>query len=478
MADEKIGEIEAQASATKQEKIQPILFKSKAFSVCRLQKKFTLVNKPNKQNEVVTTKNTLPLLKKEAEQDNIVKEVVDSSYKMAEKQKSKRQRWINFGFLMLNLVILAIILFFQIRSEGAISFADLVSSQINLWWLLAAVLLFFLINALDSARIAISIKQVTGRYRPFLSYKSTAICRFYDCITPLSTGGQPFQIFYLSKRGLNASTASSVPLSKYVFAQIVFIFYTGTLLVTSLFMNLNINPILRTLSWIGLLLNALLIVLIFMLSVSKKVAPRMVIGFLKFGSKLHLVKDYQATFKKVIRTVKQYTATFKMFMKSGWNAFLQTIITIIFLTAAYSIPFVIYCMFTSEPSLEIWFQLMILQIVCDLAISFIPIPGGGGSAELSFGALFGQYFKNCASGITVWAMLFWRILAYYGYLLQGILVILYDYLFGNKKIAPLLQKFKDEDKRRASDLYCEIERAEKLNKKASKTQKKKGKGEV
>jgi len=108
-----------------------------------------------------------------------------------------------------------------------------------------------------------------------------------------------------------------VPLAKYVFGQIVFIFYTGIILVASLFLNMGINPLLRTLSWIGLLLNAMLMMLIFMLSVSKKFAPRMVIGFLKFGSKLHLVKDYQATFKKVVRTVKQYTATFKMFMKNG-----------------------------------------------------------------------------------------------------------------------------------------------------------------
>lgn len=476
MADEKVETIEQKDLLSKSNNSTPLLFKNKAFSACHSFKNIAIHHKNNsQQDEVITAEKTLPLLKVEAERDTMAKEAVNSSYQMAEKQKSKRQRWINFGFLMLNLVILAIILFFQIRSEGAISFADLVSSKMNIGWLFAAIALFFLINALDAARISVSIKQVTGRARPFLSYKSTAICRFYDCITPLSTGGQPFQIFYLSKRGLNASTASSVPLSKYVYGQIVFILYTSIILVTSLFLHMDINPVLRTLSWIGLLLNAMLIVLIFMLSVSKKVAPRMVIGFLKFGSKLHLVKDYQATFKKVIRMVKQYTATFKLFMKSGWNAFLQTLISIACLTATYTVPFVVYCMFTSAPSVEVWFQLMVLQIVCDLAISFIPIPGGGGSAELSFGALFGQYFKNCASGVSVWAMLIWRVMTYYGYLLQGILVILYDYLFGNKKIAPMLQKFKDEDKQRAGSLYREIDRAEKAVKKSANSKKKKGK---
>jgi len=461
MADENGKNVEGNLiPSTEREKRESVLFSNKAFSACHRQSSLTFASR-KKIPGVVTAENTLPLLKAEAERDEMAREAVNYSIKEAEKQKSKRQRWINLGFLMLNLVILAIILFFQIRSEGAISFADLVSSELNLWWLLAGIMLFFFINLVDTSRIAVSIKQVTGRSRPFLSFKSTAICRFYDCITPLSTGGQPFQIFYLSKRGLNASTASSVPLSKYVYAQIVFVIYTGLILIASIFLNIEINPILRTLSWIGLGLNALLIILIFMLSVSKRVAPKMVIGFLKFGAKLHLVKDYHATFKKVIRSVKQYTSTFKMFMKNRWNAILQVVITIIYLTSVYTIPFVVYCMFTNAPSLSVWFQLMVLQVICDLAISFIPIPGGGGSAELSFGALFGQYFKNCVPGVSVWAMLFWRIFTYYGYLLQGVLVLLYDYLFGNKKIAPLLQKFKDEDKQRAGNLYREIDRAEK-----------------
>ncbi len=474
MADENIKDTENICVDTHQAK-DPVLFTDKAFSPChRMEQKLALRGKL--PSEVITAEKTIPHLKEEAERDTLAKEAVNSSYKMAEKQKSKKQRWISFGFLMLNLVILAIVLFFQIRSEGAISFSDLVTSEMNLWWLLAGVLLFMFVNFTDAARISVSIKQVTGRSRPFLSYKSVAICRFYDCITPLSTGGQPFQIFYLSKRGLSASTASSVPLSKYVYGQIVFIVYTATILLINIFLNLNINPLLLTMSWIGLILNALLIAVVIMLSFSKKVAPKMVLGCLKFGAKLHLVKDYQAAFKRVLRTVKQYTVTFKMFMKNKWNALFQIFLTILCLTGCYSFPFVVYCMFTNNPSIDIWFQLMVLQVVCDLAISFIPLPGGGGSAELSFGALFGQYFKGCAPGVSVWALLFWRIFMYYGYLLQGVLVMLYDFLFGNKKIAPLLQKFKDEDKQRAANLYREIERAEKANKKSAKQKKIKNEG--
>jgi len=164
MADENI-DMKKEQTASKNKTIQkPVLFNNKAFSACRSFKHISPRHKKSQNSDnIITAEKTLPLLKEEAERETMAKEAINTSYKMAEKQKSKRQRWINFGFLMLNLVILAIILFFQIRSEGAISFSDLISSKMNLWWLLAAVVLFLVINALDSARISISIKQVTGR---------------------------------------------------------------------------------------------------------------------------------------------------------------------------------------------------------------------------------------------------------------------------------------------------------------------------
>ena len=114
--------------------------------------------------------------------------------------------------------------------------------------------------------------------------------------------------------------------------------------------------------------------------------------------------------------------------------------------AAYSVPFVVYCMFNPF-DLSVWFELAVLQVICDLALCFIPIPGGAGGAELSFAALFAPYFAS-TQGIFVWAMLFWRIFTYYGYLIQGAFLLLYDFAIGNKKIKPLIEKYEEEDRQR------------------------------
>ena len=461
---------------------QPILYKNKIFPFARLKKSISFHQKqkastlaPNEniidknlQDEIVTTENLIPHLEQEIDKEESTKELIETTLKSVEKQQSNKKKWLSFGFLMLNLAILAGILIYQFSNEEPVSISVLLTSTINWWWLLIAVVVFMLINVVDSMRVSITVKKATGRSRPYLSYKSTLICRFYDSITPLATGGQPFQIYYLAKRGLNASTASSVPLAKYFYSQVTFIIYTLIILFVSFTMDLHINPVLYTLSWVGLVLNVLLIAAVFFLSISKKTAPRIMIWLLKLGAKMHIVKDYRSSFRRVMRTVKEYTTTFKMFMKSGWMALFQFLLSVVYLTLVYSIPFIVYCIFVEfNPSL--WFTFLIFQVVCDLELSFIPIPGGAGTAELSFSALFQTYFKD--TGVFVWAILFWRFFTYYAYLLQGALVLLYDFLIGNRKIAPLLQRFKDEDRAKAENLKNAVVNAQTTKKGKKDTEK-------
>lgn len=420
---------------------KPVLHKRKAFSPSYLHKQFTI---KKKTTDTITTDNIIPHLVEEAQREEVTKDLMQSTMETVKNQRSKKKRILNIVFLLINLAILVGILIYQFMNETPVSFGELISSKLNWWWLIIAIALFMLINIVDSARVYLTIKKATGRSRPWLSYKSTLCCRFYDSITPLSTGGQPFQIYYMSKRGLNASSATSVPLAKYIYSQTTYILivFLTMLFGSGIIMKANISPFVMTLAYIGLGANLLLIFAIVWLSVSKKVAPRLVIWTLKLFNKMHLVKDYRGTFRRLMRTVKEYITTFRMFMKSGWLVFGEFVLSVFLVFLGYSIPFVVYCVFCPF-DINLWFTFAVLQMVCDMAVSFIPVPGGAGTAELSFSSAFAPYFAS--TGVFVWAMLFWRILTYYGYLIQGGLLLLYDFWIGNKKIEPLLQRFKDEE---------------------------------
>ncbi len=419
---------------TREQKKEAVLYKKQAF--LPLKKKLNNIKKLSSFSAHAVAEEI-----KQIDSDEITKNIMSGANSTVSKQRSTKKRWLSAIFLLVNVIVLVVILWVQLSGEESVSFAELITQTINWWWILLAVGFFFLINALDGMRTWILIKFSTGRSRPWLSYKSITIQRFYDCVTPLATGGQPFQVFYLHKRGLSASSATSVPLAKYLYAQITYMFFIIVVFILKQVYILTLSPAILTLCYIGLALNLLLIGAIVFLSVSKKAAPSFTIGILKLCNKMHLVKDYRRKYVQVMRIVREYVATFRKFMSNGWIIVSEVFISILYMLLIYSLPFLIYCAFGNPFDLNMWANIMVMTVVCDLAVSFVPWPGAAGVAELSFNALFASLFTSCAA----WAVLFWRILTYYGYLIQGMLVMFYDFAFGNKKIQPLLDRFKEED---------------------------------
>ena len=140
---------------------------------------------------------------------NFTKEMDENEQAVA-KQKSKKSKNINLIFFLVNIGILAGILISQISQQEDMSFSTLINSTFSPAILLCALFVWFFVQVNDAFRVNLLVKRSSGRSRPFLSFKTNAIGRYYDAITPMSTGGQPFQVFYLKNRGINVAAAISV----------------------------------------------------------------------------------------------------------------------------------------------------------------------------------------------------------------------------------------------------------------------------
>ncbi len=382
---------------------------------------------------------------KESEEERTQK-IVEESAKSVKQQRSKKKRWLSFLFLFLNLAIVVGIFIWGFLGGEQVDIGQLFSQKINWLWLAIGVLLFLTLNWTDGMRIFALVFHATKKPRPFLSYKSNSMCRFYDNVTPLATGGQPFQIYYLSKHGLSAGQASSVPIAKYLYSQFLSMIFIAVVLVLQHTYIISLNPFILTMCYIGFALNVLLLGSVLFLSVSKKVGPSCAIGILKLLAKIKIVKDYRKSFVKVMHTVRDYVSIMKQFMSNIWIALSMLVLSFICFILTYSMPFVVYATFV--PLDANWFsayvQLFTMAVVCDMACCFMPLPGAAGMAELSFATLFGEFFGKAGYGnIAVWALLLWRVFTYYGYLIQGLVVMLYDFLIGNKKYEKQKHKFMD-----------------------------------
>lgn len=145
---------------------------------------------------------------------------------MRPKSRAQLRSWIVKTVLMLALIAFSIVLMFSIgnyvagdehQRVGFIQFLKLLDYRY--FALLLAVLLLYL--AVESAKYAYLLKVSTGKFRWRVSIKTMFLGKYYDGITPLSMGGQAFQIVYLHKKDVPGGVASAIPLIRYIVSSLV-----------------------------------------------------------------------------------------------------------------------------------------------------------------------------------------------------------------------------------------------------------------
>ena len=375
------------------------------------------------------------------ERQEINQSQLDEAEQQVAKQKSKKKKIINLIFFLINIGVVIGILVYQLSAQEVMPISTLFTSGLNFWYLLLTLVVFAISMLLETIRINILIKRTSGRSRPFLSYKSVGLCRHYDVITPMATGGQPFQIMYLKNRGLSASSAISVPMGGYVLVQIVIMLMSTIVLILATTTNLGgDNTVVSVAFYIGYALNMLVSLITIFLSVSKKIGTKLVVGILKFLRKIKIVKNYDKQYNKVLKVVNDYQTTMQDYAKSKFTFVILLFVSILQYIATYTIPFTIACAFLGWRP-DLYLETFIMAVIIDVAAGFIPLPGGTGVSELSFTALFSQFFKD---GTLFWALIIWRFMGYYIFMLQGVSIIMYDYFIGNKKYSWLKRKWELE----------------------------------
>lgn len=385
-----------------------------------------LVYKPEDEEELSTKEKELS------------EKVLHDSTKVVMENRSSRGKIFNICLFVVSTLILIGILIYHSNTYGVYDIEKSLFEGLKYRYLFIIFACFALIMIFDSLRTHVLLYKSTKIHRPILSYKSTAICRYYDCITPFSFGGQPFQVFYLNNRGVKAGIASSVPLAKYLFSQITFCVISLIMLILGASYYGDSSRLVVTFSIISLCISFLFLIIIIFASVDKKILPNIILHITKFLNKIKLIKDYKITFTKTMRTLLEYQRSVRYYLKSFWTTFLTIVLSVGIIGLKACIPYLIYVYLLRGQVEATFFVVFSKFIICELATMFMPLPGGSGMAEISFSALFATLFVGDNSGYLFWAVLIYRIASYYIYLLQGFIISLYDVIWGNK----INEKFK------------------------------------
>ena len=355
-----------------------------------------------------------------------------------EKPKKKRKSIItNLIFLAINICVLGFIINSCLQETGGVSaISEIFKNQgSRMWWLLGGVGLFALMFFADTMILYCLIKRSTGKRRLGLSYKLSAVGKYFDAITPFSVGGQPAQILHLTRAGVSPGISTSIPIIKFIIYNIV---YTVVILVLYIF---GIPAITTTASagwsflfvffkvfaFMGMIFTALTSIIFILIGSGKIIGRSFVRWLVRLGYKLKIVKDYRKSYNKIMNQVLEYQSSIKYLRQNKGTLFACILFALLEVVCYFAIPFmVVMALGTNLPTtfagaMSLLLSCMVRFVVCQMASVVIPLPGGTGMMEISFYFMFGVEALLGNTNVAL-GLLAWRFLSYYFIIIQGFIV--------------------------------------------------------
>ena len=352
---------------------------------------------------------------------------------MRPKSRAQLRSWIVKTVLMLALIAFSIVLMFSIGNYvtggehervGFIQFLKLLDYRY--FALLLAVLLLYL--AVESAKYAYLLKVSTGKFRWRVSIKTMFLGKYYDGITPLSMGGQAFQIVYLHKKDVPGGVASAIPLIRYIVSSLVVTAISIVLLIlTPQHVPGSIaSKTMLVLAAVSLALNGSIPLIILLFTIFPKKMMRLVVGAVGLLAKMHIVKrKYHAT-KKCVNGLLEYSGAMKLFAKKFLQCLPLVLLCVIETLLNYAIPFFVVLAVGHDvkPTFELLMQILCLSTLTRYTALLIPTPGNTGAMEATGSLIFSTV--TSIQPMLGWVVLVWRFFTYYIYILSGIGISIFE----------------------------------------------------
>lgn len=335
--------------------------------------------------------------------------------------KSKRKsKILNIAFIL--AVFIGLIIYI-INVEGIPNIVHVLKTA-DYKWILIGIGCLLCEWILEAIVMHIPLKKMYPNHKYALSLQVNIVGRFFNNITPFSSGGQPFQAYVMSKYGLRVSDTFSVLMMKFVVYQVALFSWAIILLIANFqFFNQTFNNYMW-LVVLGFLLNLIATLFILIAGINKKIILSMANGLIKIGSKIRfgkrrLIKDIDATKAKAEESISNYNKQFNDMRCHKSTIFKMYIFSMLQLLAYFSIPYMIYRAFGNFGIT--YPQVLLVQTYLLLIMSFIPTPGSGLGAEGGFALLYKTVFLT---GLNM-AILFWRVYTFYLPIIVGLFVFLY-----------------------------------------------------
>ncbi|MBP5533256.1 MAG: flippase-like domain-containing protein [Lachnospiraceae bacterium] len=295
-------------------------------------------------------------------------------------------------------------------------------------WLGLAVILMVIFVCSESVQLRMLFKGMKQKISMVKCILLSNIGFFYSQITPGASGGQPVQILYMTKLGVNAFVSTLVCMMVTIVYKfiLVFLFFLALILRTELvggaIRDVIIFFVIGIICQLGFAAFLLICVL-------KPAFASWIVGIcIKLGTKLHIIKKPDELKAKADHSIQQYEAASDFLKKNKHVMIKMAGITFVQRIAYFAVTFCVAMALRVENCDFI--SVVSLQIVLSLAVDVLPIPGASGVNEYVFVRLQTLIF---GSSLVSAGLLLNRGITYYLLaVVTGIFTLIAHFYFGSE----------------------------------------------
>ena len=323
------------------------------------------------------------------------------------------------------LVILATVLVLVFLAFGSSDAGRVWSAMLEAdgRWLLLGLAVWFANMAVEAVAIQCFFRWQRMRIRFFSTLHITLLGMFYSSVTPAATGGQPMQVVAFRKREIPVGVSSSALATKLFCSQFALLAGGVFLWLTHQEAVLRCVGDARWVVFVGFAVNAVVVLVVLLLTVKPGIVQSLLRFLLKAGVKLRLVRNPEHLASRADAAVADFSASVDMLLHHPLRILFMVLLSLLQYALLCSAS---YCVYRSlhlvgeSPSL-----LMALQWLLFIGASFTPLPGASGAQEGGFYLFYQSIFPPA---LQMPALLLWRAITFYAALLIGFGAVVWESL--------------------------------------------------
>ncbi len=338
-----------------------------------------------------------------------------------------------------NSIIAVSVSFFTILAIGLIARGSEITLKIRRFSVSESVFyfaVFSMVFVIDSFRTVILSHFLGERFSFSKALENSVLGYFFAYITPFSAGGQPFQIYHLTKSGMKSENASAVILTRWS-NMLIFLSFSSLLFTYKYLKYIKTGiGILDRLVWV-IIIGSVSVSLIIVLSLLVPTVGKFVVLVLR---KLKISSIYKFLFRRDFNSEidkfsawlgKFYNSIRKIWIHRPLLVLLDMLLGITDFAIIFYVLYraIVFSSVLSKTSFGLTFlDLSAIYVLLSFIVYYIPTPGAAGGVEGGFFAVLSQYGSGTA---VMRGILMWRISTYYYTILLGLLILFVAYKRGD-----------------------------------------------